>query len=56
MDEVKEYLKYNTMDVRDGIIKMVSGYEVDITIDEEFRAGQQTPKTKIEIYSAMMAI
>lgn len=56
MDEVKEYLKYNTMDVREDVIKMVSGYDVDIIINEEFRAGQKTPKTKIEIYSAMVIL
>ena len=43
--------KYNTMDVREDVIKMVSGYDVDIIINEEFRAGQEPPKTKIEIYS-----
>lgn len=56
MDEVKEYLKYNTMDVREDVIKMVSGYEVDVVINEEFRAGQEMPKTKIEIYSAMIIL
>jgi len=56
MDEVKEYLKYNTMDVREDVIKMVSGYDVDIIINEEFRAGQEPPKTKIEIYSAMIIL
>ena len=56
MDEVKDYLKYNTMDVREDVIKMVSGYDVDITIDEEFRAGQEPPKTKMEIYSAMIIL
>lgn len=56
MDEVKEYLKYNTMDVREDVIKMISGYEVDIIINEEFRAGQEPPKTKTEIYSAMIIL
>jgi hypothetical protein len=56
MDEVKEYLKYNTMDVREDVIKMVSGYDVDIIINEEFRAGQEAPKTKTEIYSAMIIL
>jgi len=56
MDEVKEYLKYNTMDVREDVIKMISGYDVDIIINEEFRAGQEAPKTKIEIYSAMIIL
>lgn len=56
MDEVKEYLKYNTMDVREDVINMVSGYNVDIIINEEFRAGQETPKSKTEIYSAMIIL
>ena len=56
MDEVREYLKYNIMDVREDVIKMVSGYDVDIIVNEEFRAGQEPPKTKIEIYSAMIIL
>ena len=56
MDEVREYLKYNTHDVRDDVIKMISGEEIDILIDEEFRAGQRAPKTKEEIYSAMIIL
>lgn len=56
MDEVTEYLKYNTLEIRDDIIEMVSGNEVDITIEEEFRAGQREPKTKEEIYSAMIIL
>lgn len=56
MDEVAEYLKYNTLDICDDVIKMVSGGEIDITINEEFRAGQRTPRTKKEIYSAMIVL
>ncbi|MBB6715561.1 AAA family ATPase [Clostridium gasigenes] len=56
MDEVLEYLKYNTLEIRDDVIEMVAGGEIDITIDEEFRAGQGTPKTKEEIYSAMIVL
>ncbi|MBU3109667.1 AAA family ATPase [Clostridium gasigenes] len=56
MDEVRNYLKYNTLAVRDDIIKMISGEVIDITIDEEFRAGQESPKTKEEIYSAMIIL
>ncbi|MGL5087756.1 MAG: AAA family ATPase [Clostridium sp.] len=56
MDEVAIYLKYNTLEIRDDVIQMVSGQEVDITIDEEFRAGQDAPKTKEEIYSAMIVL
>lgn len=56
MDEVVEYLKYNTLEIRDDVIQMVSGEEIDITIKEEFRAGQEAPKTKKEIYSAMIVL
>ncbi|MGL5086990.1 MAG: PD-(D/E)XK nuclease domain-containing protein, partial [Clostridium sp.] len=56
MSEVAEYLKYNTLEIRDDVIEMVSGEEIDITIDEEFRAGQDDPKTKEEIYSAMIVL
>ena len=54
MDEVLFYLKYNIAEVRDDVIEMVSGNVVDIFIDEEFRAGQEAPKTREEIYSAMI--
>ena len=56
MDEVAKYLKYNTLEIRDDVIKMVAGDEIDITIDDEFRAGQGEPKTKEEIYSAMIVL
>lgn len=56
MEEVKEYLKYNTLDIREDVIAMVAGEEVDITINEEFRAGQGQTKTKKEIYSAMIIL
>lgn len=56
MDEVAEYLKYNTLEIRDDVIEMVSGDEIDIIIDEEFRAGQGAPRTKEEIYSAMIVL
>ncbi|MGL5087663.1 MAG: AAA family ATPase [Clostridium sp.] len=56
MDEVAEYLKYNTLEIRDDVIEMVTGKEIDILIDEEFRAGQAAPKTKEEIYSAMIVL
>ena len=35
---------------------MLSGKEIDLTINEEFRAGQAEPKTKEEIYSAMITL
>lgn len=56
MDEVADYLKYNTLEIRDDVIKMVAGEEIDIFIDEEYRAGQGVPKTKEEIYSAMIVL
>ncbi len=56
MDEVAEYLKYNTLDIRDDVIEMVSGEEIDIVIDEDFRAGQGAPRNKEEIYSAMIVL
>lgn len=56
MDEVVEYLKYNTLDICDDVIEMVSGEAIDITINEEFRAGQRAPRTKKEIYSAMIVL
>ena len=56
MDEVGEYLKYNVSEIRDDVIEMVSGKEIDVTIKEEFRAGQGKPKAKKEIYSAMIVL
>ena len=56
MDEVSQYLKYNILEIRDDVIRMVAGEEIDIIINEEFRAGQRTPKTKEEIYSAMIVL
>ncbi|MGL5417390.1 MAG: AAA family ATPase [Clostridium sp.] len=56
MDEVIDLIKYDILEIRDDIIEMVSGEEIDITIDEEFRAGQEAPKTKEEIYSAMIVL
>ena len=50
MDEVSQYLKYNVLEIRDDVIQMVAGEEIDITINEEFRAGQGIPKTKEENY------
>ncbi|MGM9978520.1 MAG: AAA family ATPase [Clostridium sp.] len=54
MDEVLFYLKYNIADVKNDVIEMVAGNFIDITIDEEYRAGQREPRTKEEIYSAMI--
>ena len=44
------------LEIRDDVIRMVAGEEIDIIINEEFRAGQGTPKTKEEIYSAMIVL
>lgn len=54
MDEVLEYLKLNILEVRDDVVKMVNGENIMVNIREEFRAGQKTPKTRVEIYSAMI--
>ncbi|WP_294362636.1 AAA family ATPase [uncultured Clostridium sp.] len=56
MNEVAEYLKYNVLDIREEVIEMVSGEEIDIIINEEFRAGQGVPRNKEEIYSAMIVL
>ena len=56
MNEVAEYLKYNVLDIRDDVIAMVSGEEIDIIINEEYRAGQGAPRNKEEIYSAMIVL
>ena len=56
MDEVAKYLKYNILEIRDDVIEMVSSEEIDIFIDEEFRAGQREPRTKEETYSAMIVL
>ncbi len=56
MEEVAQYLKYNTLEVRDDVVEMVAGAEIDLFIEEEFRAGQREPKTREEIYSAMIVL
>lgn len=56
MDEVLHYIKYNILDLREDIIKMVNGESVRATIKEEFRAGQEKPSTRVEIYSAMIIL
>ncbi|WP_315675432.1 AAA family ATPase [Clostridium sp. 19966] len=56
MDEVAELLKYNISEIRDDVIEMVSGEEIDIFIDEDFRAGQGAPRNKEETYSAMIVL
>ncbi|MGL5379191.1 hypothetical protein [Clostridium sp.] len=49
-------LEYNDLEIRDEVISMVAGDEIDITIKEEFRAGQDELVTKKEIYSAMIIL
>ncbi|MGM9532396.1 AAA family ATPase, partial [Intestinibacter sp.] len=52
--KASKFLKSNI--IKEDIIKMLSGEEIDLTINEEFRAGQAEPKTKEEIYSAMITL
>lgn len=54
MDEVLFFLKYNFCEVRDDVIKMVSGLPVRMEIMEEYAAGQKPPADKEQIYSAMI--
>lgn len=42
--------------MENDIIEMVSGEKIDMIIDEEFRAGQGTPRNREEIYSAMIVL
>ena len=56
MNEVSTYLKYNILEVRDDVIKMIAKEPIQIWIDEEFRAGQEAPRSKEEIYSAMIIL
>lgn len=54
MDEVLFFLKYNIGDVRDDVIKMVNHMPVRIEILDEYTAGQESPKNRMEIYAAMI--
>lgn len=54
IDEVLFYLKYNIADVREDVIKMVNNISVRIKIRKEYTAGQEAPRTREEIYSAMI--
>ncbi len=56
MEEVSQYLKYNVLEIRDDVIEMIAGEEIDVYIAEEFRAGQDEPRTREEIYSAMIVL
>ncbi|OOO00421.1 MAG: AAA family ATPase [Epulopiscium sp. Nele67-Bin004] len=53
-NEVLSYLKLDAFGVRDDVIKMINGEHVPIKILQEFRAGSAIPRTKEEIYSAMI--
>ncbi|MGL5149754.1 MAG: PD-(D/E)XK nuclease domain-containing protein, partial [Clostridium sp.] len=44
------------LEIREDVIEMIAGEKIDIHIDEEFRAGQKAPRTKEEIYSAMIIL
>ena len=48
------YLKYNIGAVRDDVIKMINNTSVRIKIKKNYSAGQEAPKTREEIYSAMI--
>ena len=54
IDEVLFFLKYNIDEVRDDVVKMVNHTPIQIDIDEEYTAGQDAPKNRKEIYSAMI--
>ncbi|MGL5151293.1 MAG: AAA family ATPase, partial [Clostridium sp.] len=56
MAEVAKFLKYNILEIREDVIEMLAGEKIDIHIDEEFRARQKAPRTKEEIYSAMIIL
>ena len=36
MDEVSQYLKYNVLEIRDDVIQMVAGEEIDIIKEKEY--------------------
>ena len=54
INEVLFFLKYNIGEVRDDVVKMVNNLSVRIDIEEEYSAGQESPKNREEIYSAMV--
>ena len=54
MDEVLFYLKYNIGAVKDDVIRMINNTSVRIKIKKNYSAGQEAPKTREEIYSAMI--
>ncbi len=56
MIEIGKMLKFNTLEVRDDIIKMLNGEEIRILIMDDFRGGTKTLTSKKEIYSAMITL
>ncbi len=54
LDEVLFYLKYNIGAVRDDVIEMINNISVRVKIRKEYSAGQGAPRTREEIYSAMI--
>ncbi len=55
-DEVLHYLKYDIDGVRDDIVKLISGEEVRVNIDEEYSPVQGDPRNRKEVYSAMIIL
>ncbi len=53
-DEVLFFLKYNINEVREDVIKMINHIPARLEIKAEYTAGQESPSTKKEIYSAMI--
>lgn len=54
MDEVLFFLQYNIGEVRDDIVRMINDIPVRIDIEEEYSAGQESPKNRKETYAAMI--
>ncbi len=54
MDEVLFFLKYNIGEVRDDVVRMVSGLPVRAEIKKGYAAGQNAPSNRKEIYAAMI--
>ena len=54
MDEVLFFLKYNIVEVKEYVIKMVNHIPVRLEIKKEYTAGQGRPENRKEIYAAMI--
>ena len=54
MDEVLFFLKHNIGEVREDVVKMINDTSVIIDIEQEYSAGQEAPRNREEIYSAMI--